>query len=290
MKNVRFNKAPLFNIDVAGIKLKVFRISGTPKIQRSSESGTEFEMMKDIHTHFAYEAFFVTEGDMKLVTEDGSGLYRETVVIIPPQIKHFSFPSSKKCYCLLFSFDESDSARRLKAKMGNGIITLPLTTAVSFYINRLCEVSEDNSGESEREAQLLTELIFCSVVNALLPEGRSPAPKSTSVSSHIEKIETVINDSLMKKLTLKDISVAVHLSTKQISRIIEREYGCGYAELLSSKRLAKAEMMLKNTDISISEIAESTFPGSESYFYILFKKKYGISPLKYRKESRIFEQ
>ena len=174
--------------------------------------------------------------------------------------------------------------------MGGRICTLPLTSAVSFYINRLCEVSEESTATAEREAHLLTELIFTSLIRALLPDGDARAPQSAAFGSHIEKIETVINDSLMKKLTLSDISAAVHLSTKQISRIIEREYGCGFPELLSSKRLAKAEMMLKNTDIGISEIAESTFPGSASYFYTLFKKKYGISPLKYRKETRIFKE
>jgi len=42
--------------------------------------------------------------------------------------------------------------------------------------------------------------------------------------------------------------------------------------------------------MKIAEIANQIFCGSETYFYSLFKAKYGISPLKYRKEIRILEK
>ena len=44
-----------------------------------------------------------------------------------------------------------------------------------------------------------------------------------------------------------------------------------------------ASTLIKNTAIPISEIAKQTNLGSENYFYTLFKKRYGISPLQYRK-------
>ncbi len=75
----------------------------------------------------------------------------------------------------------------------------------------------------------------------------------------------------------------VALSTKQITRIIRKSYGTSFSALVADKRLAAAKMLLKNTTLSVGEIAERTFPGSESYFYTLFKKKIGCSPVAYRK-------
>ena len=46
---------------------------------------------------------------------------------------------------------------------------------------------------------------------------------------------------------------------------------------------------VKNTDLSISKIAERTFYGTEAYFYTAFKKKYGMTPLQYRREAKLFK-
>jgi len=64
------------------------------------------------------------------------------------------------------------------------------------------------------------------------------------------------------------------------------EYGVSFSALVADKRLASAEMLLKNTDFTIAKIASETFPGTESYFYTCFKKKFGMSPLQYRKASK----
>ena len=42
--------------------------------------------------------------------------------------------------------------------------------------------------------------------------------------------------------------------------------------------------MLKNTDMPIEQIAAATFGASSNYFYAVFRKKYGMTPLRYRKE------
>ena len=106
--------------------------------------------------------------------------------------------------------------------------------------------------------------------------------KVKSKANNIGNIEVFINRNINKKITLKDVSKSIFLSEKQISRIIEREYGCTFSELLAEKRLAIAEVLLKTTDMKISDIASQTFHGTESYFYTVFKNKYGVSPLKYR--------
>ena len=53
-----------------------------------------------------------------------------------------------------------------------------------------------------------------------------------------------------------------------------------YANLL---KLEDAKKLLSETDLSITEIALDTGFNDVSYFIKLFKKQFGISPLKYRK-------
>ncbi len=60
------------------------------------------------------------------------------------------------------------------------------------------------------------------------------------------------------------------------SRVADYIWKCQYSCSL-------AELLLKNTELKISEISLQSCLGSENYFYQVFKKKYGMSPLKYRK-------
>ena len=47
-----------------------------------------------------------------------------------------------------------------------------------------------------------------------------------------------------------------------------------------------AKQYLVNTDLKIADIIEALNFQNENYFYILFKRKTGFSPLKYRKKMR----
>ena len=74
----------------------------------------------------------------------------------------------------------------------------------------------------------------------------------------------------------------MYLSQKQVSRIVKKQYGCTFPELMNQKRMSVAVMLLKNTHLSVSEIAVRVGINNENYFYKLFKERCGVTPLKYR--------
>ncbi len=294
MKNTEKNKSiSPFHIEVNGISIKVFKVGASPRIPSRSNDPNDPEVMRGVHTHFTYEVFFITSDRLKLVTEEYSKFYERSILIISPKIKHYSVPGNDECYCLLFSFEASNrSAEKtvsaIKERLADGVCELPLSDELAFYIKTLSAKSVMATEEAERDASLLTELIFNGIMRKLAPRDRNEAHKSMGNYEHIGAIEAFINQNIHEKITLSDVAKSVYLSTKQIARIIEREYGCGFTELITEKRLASAEMLIKNTDMKISEIAERTFYGTEAYFYTMFKKRYGMSPLQYRKEAKLF--
>jgi len=281
------DRKPLFyQVEVGGIKLKVFVVGNGPRIKKHAKTERDPSYVKGTHTHFTYEAFFVTEGSLQIVTRDFTKTYEREIVIVPPRFQHHSLPDSDGSFCLLFAAEEGTKAETvLKNCIGEEICRVPLEEDVAFYIDRLARRRAENTLAAERDAELLAALIFNRVLAHLMPNDAQKGHKAAA--EHINEIEYYINHNLSQKITLSDLAGRVYLSTKQVARIIERAYGCTFSELVTDKRLAAAEMMLKNTDLKISEIA-ATFCTSEAYFFVLFKKKYGISPLKYRKESRNF--
>lgn len=68
------------------------------------------------------------------------------------------------------------------------------------------------------------------------------------------------------------------------SRIIRRNTGNSFKELLLRKRMNKAEQLLAETQLSVSDIILAVGYDNSSYFYRAFRKRYGISPREYREQ------
>ncbi|SFB71896.1 AraC family transcriptional regulator [Butyrivibrio sp. YAB3001] len=67
-----------------------------------------------------------------------------------------------------------------------------------------------------------------------------------------------------------------------LSRIIKKNTGNTFKELLQNKRLSKACELLKNTDISIADISVLVGYDNTSFFHRLFRRIHGCSPREYR--------
>jgi len=75
------------------------------------------------------------------------------------------------------------------------------------------------------------------------------------------------------------------ISIYQLSRLIRKQTGCTFKELLQTRRLAKAAQLLKQTQLPVSDIIAAVGYDNNSYFYRVFKEKYGCSPREYRVEA-----
>lgn len=101
-------------------------------------------------------------------------------------------------------------------------------------------------------------------------------------SNVIENAVKYISDNFNRKITVDEIAKEVHLSPSQFSRNFKCQIGVPPYEYLQNLRLTKAKELLKNTNLSISEIAYQTGFQSDSNFIYFFKNQEGISPLKFR--------
>ena len=255
-----------FRLLTAGSRLEL------PHVEASAD-----EMLKRTHTHFTFEVLFAINGGLTLVTEDGVDSYENTVVIVPPGLKHCTSMQAKGSYCLLvlpqFSPNEAWGVSLSVP------VALPLTEEIGFYVQRLSEVWNTDAERAEHLAALLVSAVF----GALIQKDSTPVRATQSSASAIGMIESYVNSNYSKGITLGDLSHVVHLCEKQVARIIKREYGVTLAQLLAQKRVGAAEMLLKNSNMKISEIAARVSPTAENYFFTVFKEQTGMSPLQYRK-------
>jgi AraC-like DNA-binding protein len=67
-----------------------------------------------------------------------------------------------------------------------------------------------------------------------------------------------------------------------LSKEIKKLTGCNYTELVQKKRLNQAGYLLKNTSLSVMDIAMSVGYENMSYFHRIFQAQYGMTPRHYR--------
>ena len=89
-------------------------------------------------------------------------------------------------------------------------------------------------------------------------------------------------DSEYQSASLSDFSRKVKEEEYVLSRMIKKNTGRTFKDLLQEKRLSKACELLKNTDISIADISVLVGYDNTSFFHRLFRRTYDMSPRDYR--------
>lgn len=79
-------------------------------------------------------------------------------------------------------------------------------------------------------------------------------------------------------VTLKEIAVKFNYHPNYISTLLHRNTGRKFSEILLEKRMARAVLLMKNTSLSVEEIAAMLGYGDQSSFYKAFKSYFHVSP------------
>lgn len=89
--------------------------------------------------------------------------------------------------------------------------------------------------------------------------------------------------SFTQDITLNDMAKKHHFSSAYLSRMIKKETGYLFSDLLNGMRLTEAVRLLQEGNMKISLICEKTGFRDSKYFSQLFKKVIGCSPNELRK-------
>ena len=271
-------------------KLKIADLSLTVTID-SSFMGREshFESMSSaekcgVHRHAVHELFFVGEKPLVVLNENAMLEYKNCLVCIPPLFAHNSIRNGD--YRILISCNgiscKANSFAEFVWKLlsADEPTSVTISSAVLFYCNELAGMMDNPDTLSSEMAEAVLKLIFYNVYKCNSVIGKEPAIQQND--SYLITIDSELN-SYQNNINLRTVADALNLSAKQTSRIIRKNYNTTLSELVMTKRLGVACALLASSDMPIADIVEHINFQSESYFYAQFKKRYGCTPLKYRK-------
>ncbi len=93
---------------------------------------------------------------------------------------------------------------------------------------------------------------------------------------------TFIKENHEKPLTLKEIAKSAHLCRSDANKIFKKVVHKSPIEFLIQYRIQQACHFLRETEMTVTEIAYSVGFASTSYFIKTFKNNLGVTPLQYR--------
>ena len=98
----------------------------------------------------------------------------------------------------------------------------------------------------------------------------------------VEIISVIKND--YKNVTLDSLSETFHLSKPYLSKYIKEKAGMTFQEAVQKERMKKARTLLKETGATVESVAIEVGYENVEHFNRLFKKKYGMTPVQYRRQ------
>lgn len=129
---------------------------------------------------------------------------------------------------------------------------------------------------------LSTEEVMASLQRAF--SGKQVLLQPTSVL--VKHTLAYLHQNFTNSLTLQEIANAVGVSKSYLSEIFHQELGFSVWDCLTRLRIQKAKDLLLASDASITSIATQTGFDDSAYFSRVFRKYLGVSPQKYRQETK----
>lgn len=147
-----------------------------------------------------------------------------------------------------------------------------------FIQEIMCEYLEPSLNHDDILDTCMT-MIFLELIeihNRQLQDAGKPSRK-TSVLAILQYMEMNY-----VHCTLEDTAKHFHLNPSYLSTLLKQELHAPYKETLQKIRLSHACQLLKNTDMTITEISNAVGYENISFFYRKFKESYQCLPDAYR--------
>ena len=175
----------------------------------------------------------------------------------------------------------------------NPVIVFDLVTELSYLISRTVDglleeeysISKIYDDFNESIDAAVTEKQIWEIVDRFVERSTEYIyDQMTSVISRpIRRAKEYIDQHYNEPMTLETVANEIGLSPTYLSAVFRKETGVNFSEYLIAKRVEVGAELLRKTNKTIAEIAETVGYSDVKYFGKLCKKMLGLKPSEYRK-------
>ncbi len=253
--------------------------------------------MPEAHYHDYYEIYYLYSGERHYLLEDRIyHIHQGDLVLIPPNVVHQTTEGggagSHERMLIYFTrnflsgFTKEEQASLLRCFQHKLKALRPSSkdqTLIEAILAKMRKEEKRNLPCSPLYQKiLLGELLLLAsrktgeqLEDYFYPEG--------PVHQKIHNIVRFIGENYQQTLSLSDIAERFFVSPAYLSRAFKRVTGLTLVQYLNTVRVKEAQRLLRESELSVSEVALMVGYGSHTHFGRTFKQMTGLSPVEYRK-------
>lgn len=122
------------------------------------------------------------------------------------------------------------------------------------------------------------------LVTLIMEEAEIRDTVSERKKLDINRVRKYLDEHYKERITLDDLSSSFFINKFYLTRVFRETYGSTINNYILSHRITESKQLLRFTDMSVEQIAETVGMEDSGYFARAFKKVEGISPTEYRKQ------
>ncbi len=236
------------------------------------------------HLHREMEVLLMLKGTARLhidrtVTEITVG---DLVVIPPYTLHHYTIPATADCqhYCVCFDVGLLYN-KNLAAALESGAMTAPRILrdeACAACIRAAFLANEQKADGWALQVVGQVSLFFARLLEIGALVGQHDAPSRSIHGAMFAYIAA----HYAEEITSANAAAVLHLNPGYFCRLFRQSFGERFLPYLCKYRLEKSKTLLRDTTLSVSEIALSVGFGSFSYYSKRFREYTGMTPREYR--------
>jgi AraC family transcriptional regulator len=158
------------------------------------------------------------------------------------------------------------------------INSTPLTSENTDYIKKQILDMQNQVKEVGAIDEAASSVKLHSILCGLL-YGRHPGEASDPA---VQEAMRYLAEHLAAPVRVPELASRLHMSASQLNRVFKNNIGQTPHEYLVNLRINRAKQLLKDSRLSVSEIAEQVGYELDTSFSAAFRKKTGMTPGKFR--------
>ncbi|MEG2396454.1 MAG: AraC family transcriptional regulator [Oscillospiraceae bacterium] len=239
-----------------------------------------------VKAHFVIH--YVISGKGRLLVHGNSfDIKKGQAFLIEPNVTAFYEADQDDPWTYLWVGFDGEKARDYLIEMNLNRATSPVFSLPNGILLEkvVLEMLKHNTTGIENEFVLQSLLCkFFSIISSETTRKKKSSDEIVSDNYYIQKAQDFIRDNYSNVITVYDIANYVELNRSYLFTLFKTHLNTSPQKYLATYRLERSCELLKKSDCSIKDISIACGYSDALVFSKAFKKVFGVSPLKYRRE------
>ncbi len=263
------------------------------------DASAEKPVASFMHTHTSFELFCVWKGVVEIKTED-TAVYANAgqALLIAPTIYHSSLTHADaekiNVYFSIIRSNKRIQKENLYEKFLQAFTNASCTLfhnaeEIGQRLHKIREIWEhENVCKKERLQAEFTGLIFA-LYEAVVKRTESVPDAHVQASAGMQyryEIESLLAHNYANDIDLDFLARTLYLSPKRVAVLIKKLYGKSFRHVKSEMKIQAAKQLLKESNLTVAEVAEKVGYKSMRGFLTAFVQMTGENPSAYRERKK----